>query len=47
MSIDVGLYNSLALFHEFHVLDKAIKDKVMKGSISGVKILLPLPAKRQ
>jgi len=43
---DVGLYNRLTMRHEFHVLDKASKDKVMAGSTSGVNFLL-LPAKRQ
>jgi len=37
MPYDVGLYNRLAVFHEFHVLDKASRDKVMRGSTSGVK----------
>jgi len=31
------IYNRLTVFHKFHVLCKASKDKVMTGSISGVK----------
>jgi len=31
------LYNSLTVFHEFHVLDKASEDKVMTESTSDVK----------
>jgi len=46
-SNDVRLYNRLTVFHEFHVLDKASKDKVMTESTSGVKFLLQLLAKRQ
>jgi len=34
--VDVGLYNRLTVFHEFHVFDKASKDKVMTGSTSDV-----------
>jgi len=34
---DVGLYNRLIVFHDFHVLNKASKDKVMTGSTSDVK----------
>jgi len=35
------------VFHEFQVLDKASKDKIMTGSASGVKNLLQVPAKGQ
>jgi len=34
------------MFHEFHVIDKASKDKVKTGSTSCVKNLLLLPAKK-
>jgi len=47
LSSDVWLYNRLTLYHEFHMLDKASKDKVKKGSTSGVKMLLQLLTKRQ
>jgi len=43
MSSDVGPYNRLTVFHEFHVFDKVSKDKVM----TGVKFLLQPPAKKQ
>jgi len=38
MFSDVALYNRLAVFHEFHVLEKASKDKVTTGSTSGVNV---------
>jgi len=44
---DVGLYNRLTVFHEFHVLDKASKDKVMTVNTFDVNTLLQLPAMRQ
>jgi len=47
MPSDVGFYNRLTVFHEFHVLDKASKDKIVIGSTAGVKFVLQLPAKRQ
>jgi len=34
---DYVYYNRLAVFHEFHMLDKASEDKVMTGNTSGVK----------
>jgi len=33
----VGLYNRLSVFHDFHVIDKASKDKAVTGSTSDVK----------
>jgi len=36
-SSHVGLCDRLIIFHEFHVLDKVSKDKVMTGSTSSVK----------
>jgi len=47
LASDVVLYNELAVFNEFHVLDKVNKDEVMTGSASCVKFLLQLPDKRQ
>jgi len=41
-----GLYNRLTLFHEFHVLDKASKDKVMTGSTSGCNISASLTSQK-
>jgi len=38
MPSDVRLYNRLNVFHEFHVLDKMSKDKVMRGT-KNVKML--------
>jgi len=38
MHNDVGLYNRLTVFHEFHVLYKTSNDSVMAGSTSGVQI---------
>jgi len=46
MLSDVRLYNRLTVFHEFHMIEKASKDK-KTGSTSGVKFMLQLPAKRK
>jgi len=39
------LYNRLTVFHEFHVLDKATKDKIMTESTSGVNFCFNYNAK--